>query len=120
MTTYEVIGIARNTKYRDLREPPRMTFYLPLAQSYRPSMNLLVHTTGEPSHLAPAIQARLQTIEPALTVFNSRTLFEHVGRSLYVEQMQSLLLTVVRNSGTDADGYWHLRRGGLLGGPAHS
>jgi macrolide transport system ATP-binding/permease protein len=92
--TYEVIGIARNTKYRDLREPPRMTFYLPLAQSYRPSMNLLVHTTGEPSHLAPVIRARLQTIEPALTVFNSRTLFEHVGRSLYVERMQSILLTL--------------------------
>ena len=93
-STYQVVGIARNTKYRDLREPPRMTFYLPLAQSYRPSMNLLVHTTGEPSHLAPAIQARLKTIEPALTVFNSRTLFEHVGRSLYVERMQSLLLTL--------------------------
>ncbi|MCM3900451.1 MAG: ABC transporter permease [Pyrinomonadaceae bacterium] len=92
--TYEVIGIALNTKYRDLREPPRMTFYLPLAQSYRPSMNLLVHTTGDPAHLAPAIQARLQTIEPALTVFNSRTLIEHVGRSLYVERMQSLLLTL--------------------------
>jgi predicted permease len=93
-STYQVIGIARNTKYRDLREPPRMTFYLPLAQSYRPSMNLLVHTTGEPSPLAPAIQARLKTVESALTVFNSRTLFEHVGRSLYVERMQSILLTL--------------------------
>ena len=92
-TTFEVVGIARNTKYRDLREPPRMTFYLPLAQSYRPRMNLLVRTTGEPSGMAPAIQARLQTIEPALTVFDTRTLFEHVGGSLYVERMESLLLT---------------------------
>ena len=115
-----LLALLANTKYRNLREPPRMTFYLPLAQSYRPSMNLLVRTTGEPSHVAPAIQARLQTIEPALTVFNIRTLFEHVGGSLYVERMESLLLTVVRNSGADADGYWHLWRRGLLGGPAHS
>lgn len=90
--SFEVVGIARNTKYRDLREAPRMTFYLPLAQSYRPSMNLLVRTAGEPSQVAPAIQARLHAIEPALTVFNIRTLFEHVGRSLYVETMESLVL----------------------------
>ena len=92
-TNFEVIGIARNTKYRDLREPPRMTFYLPLAQSYRPRMNLLVRTTGEPSGIAPSIQARLHTVEPALTVFDTRTLFEHVGGSLYIERMESLLLT---------------------------
>jgi putative ABC transport system permease protein len=91
--TFEVVGIAHNTKYRDLREPARMTFYLPLAQSYRPRMNLLVRTTGEPSGIAPAIQARLHTIEPALTVFETRTLFEHVGGSLYIERMESLLLT---------------------------
>ncbi|MDQ3667970.1 MAG: ABC transporter permease [Acidobacteriota bacterium] len=92
-TTFEVVGVARNTKYRNLRETPLMTFYLPLAQSYRPSMNLLVRTAGEPSQLAPAIQGRLHAIEPALTVFDIRTLFEHVGRSLYVERMEGLLLT---------------------------
>ena len=71
-----------------------MTFYLPLAQSYRPSMNVLVRTTVEASSVVPAIQARLHAVEPALTVFNIRTLFEHVGGSLYVERMQSLLLTL--------------------------
>ena len=93
-TTFEVIGVARDTKYRNLREAPRMTFYQPLAQSYRPSMNLLVRTAGEPSQIMPSVRARLKTIEPALTVFNIRTLFEHVGGSLYVERMESLLLTV--------------------------
>jgi macrolide transport system ATP-binding/permease protein len=93
-TSFEVVGVARNTKYRNLRETPRMTFYQPLAQSYRPSMNLLVRTAGEATLLAPAVQARLHAIEPALTVFNIRTLFEHVGRSLYVERMESLLLAL--------------------------
>ncbi|HEY8188641.1 MAG TPA: ADOP family duplicated permease, partial [Pyrinomonadaceae bacterium] len=32
--TFEVVGVARDTKYRNLREPPRMTMYLPLAQAY--------------------------------------------------------------------------------------
>ena len=91
-TTFEVIGVAGNTKYRNLREASRLAMYQPLAQSYRTSMNLLVRTTADPSALAPAIQTRLHSIAPTLAVFNVRTLFEHVGRSLYVERMESLLL----------------------------
>jgi len=92
LTTFEVVGVSGDTKYRNLREAPRLAMYQPLSQSYRPSMNLLVRTAGDPSRLAPAIQTQLHSIEPALTVFNIRTLFEHVGRSLYVERMESVLL----------------------------
>src|SRR5262249_7929786 len=51
-----------------------------------------VRTANDPVALAPAIQTRLHSVEPALTIFNTRTLFEHVGRSLYVERMECLLL----------------------------
>ncbi|MDQ2855868.1 MAG: ABC transporter permease, partial [Acidobacteriota bacterium] len=92
-TAYEVVGVARDTKYRNLREAPRNTMYLPLAQSYSPNMTLLVRTAGDPAGVAPVIQSRLHAIEPALTVFNIRTIYEHVGRSIYIERMESLLLT---------------------------
>ena len=91
-TTFEVVGVAGDTKYRNLREAPRLAMYEPLTQSYRPSMNLLVRTANDPAAFAPAIQAQLHSVEPTLTIFNIRTLFEHVGRSLYVERMESLLL----------------------------
>jgi predicted permease len=93
LTTFEVVGVAGDTKYRNLREPPRLAMYEPLAQSYRPSMNLLVRTANDPARLGPAIQTQLHSLEPALTIFNVRTLMEHVGRSLYVERMESVLLT---------------------------
>jgi len=92
LTTFEVVGVAGDTKYRNLREAPRLAMYQPLSQSYRPSMNLLLRTANDPAAFAPAIQTRLHSIAPALTIFNVRTLFEHVGRSLYVERMESLLL----------------------------
>ncbi|MEP6706889.1 MAG: ABC transporter permease [Pyrinomonadaceae bacterium] len=92
--TFEVVGVAGNTKYRNLREAPKLAMYQPLTQSYRSSMNLLVRTAGDPAKLAPAIQTQLHSLEPALTIFNITTLFEHVGRSLYVERMESLLLVV--------------------------
>ena len=92
LTTFEVVGVAGDTKYRNLREAPRLAMYEPVAQGYRPSMNLLVRTAADPVKVAPAIQTRLHELEPALTIFNIRTLYEHVGRSLYVERMESLLL----------------------------
>jgi predicted permease len=91
-TAYQVVGVARDTKYRNLREAPRNTMYQPLSQSYSPSINLLVSTAGDPVNIAPAIQSQLHAIEPALPVYNIRTLNEHVGRSLYIERMESLLL----------------------------
>jgi putative ABC transport system permease protein len=90
--TYEVVGVARDTKYRNLRELSRMTMYQPLAQAYVPGMNLLVRTAADPARFAPMIESRLHTIEPALTIYNVRTLLEHVGRSLYVERMESVIL----------------------------
>ena len=93
-TTFEVVGVARETKYRNLREGSRMTMYRPLAQFYSSGVNLLVRTTSDPAPMAPTIQNRLRSLEPALAVFNVRTLSEHVDRSLYAERMESLLLTV--------------------------
>jgi predicted permease len=90
--TYEVVGVARDTKYRNLREPPGMTMYQPLAQAYVPGMDLVVRTATDPAKFVPLVQNRLHTIEPALTIYNARTLLEHVGRSLYVERMESVIL----------------------------
>ena len=90
--TYEVVGVARDTKYRNLRETPQMTMYQPLAQAYVPTMNLLIRTPEGPSTSVALVQNRLRSIEPAITIYNVRTLLEHVGRSLYVERMESIVL----------------------------
>jgi putative ABC transport system permease protein len=89
--TFEVVGVARDTKYRNLREPARMTMYQPLAQGYVPSMSLVVRTAADPTKFAPLIQTRLHALEPSLTIYNVRTLLEHIGRSLYVERMESVI-----------------------------
>ena len=88
--TWEIVGVARDTKYRNLRETPRLTMYRPIAQAYVPSMNLVARTSGDPAVVAPLIQRRLQAIEPTLAVYNVRSLTEHVGRAVYVERIQSM------------------------------
>jgi hypothetical protein len=69
-----------------------MTMYLPFTQAYVPWMNLLVRTSSDPSTFVTLVQNRLHGIEPTVTIYNVRTLLEHVGRSLYVERMESVVL----------------------------
>ena len=93
-TTHEVIGIARDTKYRDLRETPRMTMYVPLTQFYRRGMNLLVRSSGAPSEMAPAIRAELRALDPGMPLFSIRTVAEHVGGALYLDRLRAVLLSI--------------------------
>jgi predicted permease len=92
--TFEVVGVAKNTKYRNLRESPRMTMYMPLAQSYRQSMNLLVQTSDEPGNLAPVVRQQVRALDSNLPVFAIRTLPEHISQSLFLERMQGIFLGV--------------------------
>ena len=94
--------------------------YQPLAQSYRPSMNLIVSTSNDLDGIGPVVQTRLRSLEPALAIFNVRTLAEHVGTSLYVERMESTLLAFFGLLALvlTAIGIYGSR--GLLGGPAHA
>jgi putative ABC transport system permease protein len=94
-SAFEVVAVARDTKYRELRETARTTMYTPLAQSYRPRMNVLVRTAGPPMDLAPIVREQLRALDPTLPAFDLRTLSEHVGRSLYIERIQSLLTSAL-------------------------
>jgi macrolide transport system ATP-binding/permease protein len=88
-----VVGVARNTKYRDLRETPWMTIYRPLAQSYISGGTLLIRASGSLESVIAAVRARLQAIDPAIPVFSIRTLSEHIGRSLYLDRLRTALLS---------------------------
>jgi len=57
-------------------------------------VNLLVRTANDPATTTPAIQNRLRSLDPAIVVFNTRTLSEHVERSLYAQRMLSSLLSI--------------------------
>jgi putative ABC transport system permease protein len=94
-TTYEVIGVARDTKYRNLRESPRMTMYLPLAQSYASATNLVVRTGASTDEAVARVRREVQSLDAALPLYNVRTLAEHVERSLYVDAMRARLVSAL-------------------------
>jgi predicted permease len=93
--SFLIVGVARDTKYRSLREPSRMTMYVALAQSYRSEMNLVVRSTLPSDQIVDALRARLRSIDSALPLYNVRTLAAHVERSLYLDRLRAQLIGVL-------------------------
>lgn len=90
--TYEVVGVARDTKYRNLRERPRNVMYLPYSQSHQPTANLLVRSSLPAQQVVEGTRQAMRQLDAALPLYNVRTMKEHVNRSLYVDQIRAELI----------------------------
>ena len=90
--TYEVVGVARDTKYRNLREAARMAMYLPYAQSHEASANLLVRTSLPTARIIDSVRAAVREVDAGLPLYNVRTMEEHVNRSLYLDRLRAELI----------------------------
>jgi predicted permease len=89
----EIIGVARDSKYRTLGENPIPFAYLPLAQNHETGMTLLVRTSNEPAALAAAVRREVQALEPNLPLTDVQPMTQVIGDALYPARMGALLLT---------------------------
>jgi len=88
----EVVGVARDSKYRTLGETPRPYVYLPLAQSYDPKMTLVVRTTGEPKAITPIVREQIRALNPNLPIAGVQTLREQIELTLLPSQIAAWTL----------------------------
>jgi predicted permease len=88
----EVVGIAADGKYRDLREAPQANAYLPLLQTYMPDAAVLLRVSGSPERFVPLLRAAVREIDPELPLFDVRTLEEHVALARSQERMAASLV----------------------------
>jgi predicted permease len=78
----EVVGVARDSKYRTLGEVARPYVYLPLNQSYDPKMTLVVRTTGEPKAITPVVREQIRSLNANLPLADVQTLREQLELTL--------------------------------------
>ena len=78
----EVVGVARDSKYRSLGEVSRPYVYLPLQQSYDPKMTLVVRTKGEPKAITPVVREQIRTLNANLPIADVQTLREQLELTL--------------------------------------
>ncbi|HVG29683.1 MAG TPA: ABC transporter permease [Pyrinomonadaceae bacterium] len=90
----EIVGVARDAKYRDLRERPLPFIYIPMGQEYQQGMTLAVRTEGDPLSVAPAVRSVMQQLNKSLPLYNVKTMRSHVRAALAVDRMFAVLLGV--------------------------
>ena len=81
-TWIEVVGVARDVKYRSFNEESRLYMYAPHQQVYEPDMTLIIRTTVEPSSLASAVRHEVASLDPTIALFGLMTMRNHVNLAL--------------------------------------
>lgn len=89
----EVVGVARNAKYRAVDEEPFPYVYRPIRQLYSAPVFLHVRTQGDPVRVLPALRREIRAIEPNLALTNLWTISEVLDRSLWASRMAAILLS---------------------------
>jgi predicted permease len=90
----EIVGIARNAKYRNLREPPLPFIYIPLGQEYQAGMTVMVRTQGDPSALLAPLRSEMRVLNKDVPVFAVQTMTDRIGGQLAAERMIAVLLSI--------------------------
>ena len=92
--TLEVIGVAKNIKYRSLGEDARPFFYYSLLQHYQPEVALHVRTNGSPALLLPAVREAARSLNPNLALYDAQPMSEQLALSMIPQRIAAILLGV--------------------------
>ncbi len=93
-SSWEVIGVVKDSKYRSLGEDSMPYIFLPYLQNPQPAMALHVQTSGNPERLAAAVRREVQALDPNLPAFNVMSLADNIDISLFPSRFGAVLLGV--------------------------
>lgn len=94
---YEVVGIARDSRYTSPRDPMPPTIYLPREQTIAGpfgSMNVIVRTAVPAASLAVPIRAAVAEVDRNVPVIGMKTQSEQIEQTLGTERAYMRLLVV--------------------------
>jgi predicted permease len=89
----EIVGVVRDMKQIDFRQPTPPTVFVPFAQVMSAEAEFAVRTAGEPGALAAAVRSAVSEIDRNLLVTNVRTQDERVEGLLSEERLFARLTT---------------------------
>jgi predicted permease len=90
--TYEVVGVAADAHYSNLRQGVEPMVYLPPYRESDWSGGILcIRTAGDPKGIIGAIRRKVQEIDPAVMVTETRTMESYLNRALLQERFVAAL-----------------------------
>jgi putative ABC transport system permease protein len=94
-TDVEIVGVAGDTKYENMREEIPYEFYVPAAQAgFAQGMTVYVRTTGDPVQVFNTLRAEARSVDVGVPMYDMRTLTDTVDVSLLTERLLATLSSV--------------------------
>jgi len=89
----EIVGVAKDSKYRSVREETPRTAFLDFDQQQRPNSDrtLYVRTARDPIQMAAAVRHEVQALDKDLPLFNVKTFAGQRDESLAEERLIATL-----------------------------
>jgi predicted permease len=89
-----IVGVARDGKYFNIAEEPRLFAWTPVAQDYSAGLSLVVRTVGDPAAVITPVRNEVLALDPNLPLFDVKTMNEHMKLSLFPARVAASVLAV--------------------------
>ncbi|MGH8188810.1 MAG: ABC transporter permease, partial [Steroidobacteraceae bacterium] len=90
----QVVGVAKDGKYRSLMERPAPYMYVPLSQSYRSAVSLHVRSAASPDVTLPSVRVAMRELDPDLSLFQPMTMEKSLEQAVFAQRMGATLLSI--------------------------
>ena len=88
----EVVGVVRDSRFANLRDAVRMSYYTPLTQSGPlDRVTFYVRHRAADAAIAPAVRQAVARVDPRLPIYDFRTMESQIAESMYIERLVSSL-----------------------------
>lgn len=79
----EIVGVARDNKYKNLEERPTPMLYQPILQTpYQQRLNMIVRTTDDPQNMLGTITSQVRQLDPKLPLVDVQTVAQQVNQAM--------------------------------------
>jgi predicted permease len=90
----EIVGVASDARYQDLRETPCPLVYLAAKQTSNSGYTLLIRTRLESSKAIADVRDAIRSVDPRLPIFRVRELQDQIDQGISPERVLSFLSTL--------------------------
>jgi predicted permease len=90
--TYEIVGVAADAHYFDIREPERTGIYLPaFHDGFVIGNSLVLRTSTDPRDISKNVRAEVREVMPNVPIFRMITLNAQIDASILPERLIAML-----------------------------
>jgi predicted permease len=89
-----IVGVAKEGKYFNIAEEPRMFVWTPMSQDYSSNGIVIVRTKSNPETMFGAVRGQVQSLDPNLPLFDVNTLSVHMRLALFPARVAATVLGV--------------------------